>query len=205
MTVSLSIQKIGPERLGHAALKIDGKLLLCYVLPVGGSLVKSTHTGKDIHLHIEAKLFRQRLQTVAPAYIGAYEAAGAFQTEPCIGARDSAAEAAAQIIVVFREKTDTGKEYLMKAAVPLHQPVQRLLASLAVHPGYQILFVPEMIVKGLQGQTTPLYDLLDRDAIKLLAVRKRQKRVAESFLGCAFFHWVSPFWSAVECNFTDCG
>ena len=81
----------------------------------------------------------------------------------------------------------------MKAAVLLHQPVERLLAALAVHPGHQILFVAKMIIKGLQGQTALFYDLFDCDAFEILAARKRQKRVTESFLGCAFFHRASPF------------
>ncbi len=93
----------------------------------------------------------------------------------------------------------------MKTAAPLHQPVQRLLAALAVHPGHQILLVPEMIVEGLQGQTALFHDLLDRDALEIFAARKRQKRVTERFLGCAFFHWVSPFCVAFEWGFTDDG
>ena len=81
----------------------------------------------------------------------------------------------------------------MKAAAPLHQPVHRLLAALAVHPGHQILFVPKMIIKGLQGQAALFYDLFDCDAFEVLAARKRQKRVTERLLGCAFFHRASPF------------
>ena len=81
----------------------------------------------------------------------------------------------------------------MKAASPFYKSVKRLLAAVAVHPRHQIFLIAKMVVKSLQGQTALFYDLFDRDAFEILAARKRQKRVTESFLGCAFFHRASPF------------